>query len=104
LAHDVPPPREAYFGPQRVFRHAMNTGSGSASESALPTMSLAQNTDLANINREFGSLAPPNTGSSPPLRHLAFNQFIRQAAEILHDQIFAYLVDIDFDAQLLLQV
>jgi hypothetical protein len=62
--------------PRESFRMPC-TGSGSASESALPTMSLAQNTDVANINREFGSLAPPKKGSSPPLRYLAFNQFIR---------------------------
>jgi hypothetical protein len=49
-------------------------------------------------------LAHSPSRSSPPLLHLAFDQFIRQAAEILHDQIFAYLVDIDFDAQLLFQV
>jgi hypothetical protein len=47
---------------------------------------------------------PTEDRPSPPLLHLAFNQFIRQAAEILHDQILAYLVDIDFDAQLIFQV
>jgi hypothetical protein len=52
-------------------------------------------------NRPF---AHSPSRSSPPLPHLAFNQFIGQAAEVLHDQIFAYLVDIDFDAQLLFQV